>query len=142
MARKRKRNVINVEKSRKFLWEAYGFKSKEVTPYEILILHEEYRAKFNWYHTKGTLFRVTKHKKTGKEVYKDFTRFKLGYSGREFTDAETVAVAINKLVSKHISNPNHYLYWDKGIRHRHQASLEAVKSKIYARENTGVSSGS
>jgi len=51
----RRKNFIDVPKSRTFLFKAYGLKSEVVNEYHLRIVHPELRAYFNWYHTQGTL---------------------------------------------------------------------------------------
>lgn len=132
MARKKKKNIIDVAESRRFLYEVYGLKTKEVTPYELMILHEEFKAKFHWYHTTGKLVRITKRTKPNK--WGDLTKYAEFSSivGRDvkYLTAEDVAIQITEHVQSKITNPNSPLYWDRSIDRSHKANLLALKNKI------------
>lgn len=127
MSRKKK-NKIDVDESRKFLWEAYGMKSTVVNFYELMILHEEFRAKFHWYHTTGKLLCITQDK-NGDQAYRDLVT--LEHGAPFFTEAEQVALAINHHVYKTLKkNPG--MYWDKSIKKNHREGLKQLINKVHS----------
>lgn len=124
--RKGPRYKVDIETARTFLFEAYGLRTKVMTPHELMIIHEEYKGKFYWYHTKGRVMRVTQ-KKNGDLKYSDFTT--MGHQ-HQFIDPEDVAIAITKQVMNAIKNPNHPHWWDKSARNQHRQALKSLQEKI------------
>lgn len=95
MARKR-RNFINDGEARKFLWDAYGLRTKRVNHYHIKVWHEEHDGWFDWYHTTGSV--VINSKGTNGQYYPS----KFGYAN----DEETLAIRINEAIWKKNTNAN------------------------------------
>ena len=121
MARRNK-NVIDVDASRKFLFQVYGMKTKAVTYYELMIIQEEFKGKFHWYHTTGKLQCEMKMKIHG-ETYIDYVTLKNCF------EDEDVAIAIGKFVEKE-TKKRPWLYWDKAPAREHRASLTNLLNKI------------
>lgn len=123
MSRKNKRkNIIDVPEARRFLFKAYGLKSREITNYELEIFHEEFRGIFEWYHTTGVLLCRMKKEVHG-ETEIDYKQFGKVY------EEEAVAVRIIKFVYESIEKDSS-LYWDKTARSVHKESLQAIYKKI------------
>lgn len=88
MARKKRRNYIEDGKAQKFLWDAYGLRTKRVNHYHIKVWHEEHDGWFDWYHTTGSVV------KTSRGSNGEYYPSKFGYA----LDDETLAIKIIKSV--------------------------------------------
>lgn len=87
MARKKK-NIINVPDAQKFLFDAYGLRTKAINYYHLKVWHEEHDGWFDWYHTTGSI--VKNSKGTNGQYYPS----KFGYA----LDDETLAIKINEAI--------------------------------------------
>lgn len=120
MARNKNPNIINWQDAREFMNDVYGLKSKVMTPYELMIIHEEFMGKFHWYHTTGKLLCVTKGTH-GEQQYNELPR--------SLTDEDT-AIAIEKHVEKMLKKSYNRFYWDKSHKREHRDGLNKLLGKI------------
>lgn len=115
MARKKRKYWIDIPKARKFLYNAYGFKSKEQNWYELWIVHPEYKAVFHWYHTQGTLVMRFKDK------FGEQENINLG----EFGDEEDVALRILQKVKERPA-----LIWDSSVKKQWEQGLDTIHKRL------------
>jgi len=107
MGKKKRKYWVDIPEARKFLFNAYGMKSKEKQFYELWIVPIGYQVIFHWYHTQGTL--VMKYKQKGKILHK---------SVAECGDVESCAESIKKELARrpHFETPvNAYAVWKEGL---------------------------
>lgn len=85
--RKRGKNRIDVQKARELFKGGYALFSRELNYFTLRLWSEESKSMFDWFHTTGTLAKVS-----------DGFYQKLGV----LTDPEEVAILINKELDKEI----------------------------------------
>lgn len=115
---KKKKNIINVQEAKTFMWQAYGLKSRVENEYHLVIVHPELRAYFDWYHTKGTLV-ARIHDGTGVEQVS---------LGKYLTDEE-VAIKICRYANNLLQHENCPYYREPRGKH----SPQAVSNLIYGK---------
>lgn len=116
MAKKKPRNYIDVPVARAFMKKVYGLGSVILNPYTLMIIHEEIRVRFYWYHTTG---KVMAHYRDKNEMDK-YVHLPKCYQ------SEDCAIAIQKWTYEKLKGTPS-LYW---VRHSPMDVSAMVRAKM------------